>query len=84
MADCLDDRRHASAHATGSAQTVNLLMDGWCCWCFRHLSAIRGLHYDCVIGQQATRDPNIWVHARPWMISAFHVDAAVAANSHKF
>ncbi len=54
---------------------LELLMDGWVNWCFRHLSVLFGLHYDCVLGRQARGDG--WVHARPWAISVVHVLAAL-------
>jgi capsular polysaccharide biosynthesis protein len=65
-------------YARPGAQVIELIMDGWACWCFRHLAAIRGLRYDCVIGRQVNHDVSVWVHARAWKISTFHVTAAVA------
>ena len=59
---------------------VELLMDSFANWCFRHLAALMQLNYDCVLGR--TRQP--WqelgasFHKTPWEISVNHVVAAVA------
>jgi capsular polysaccharide biosynthesis protein len=61
-------------------QVVELLMDAYTNWCFRHLAALAGLNYDCVLG----RARSAWgelvpsFHATPWEISTTHVAAAVA------
>ena len=59
---------------------VELLMDAYANWCFRHLSALMQLNYDCVLGR--ARRP--WgelgaaCDGTPWDISVNHVVAAVA------
>ncbi len=61
--------------ARPETQVLELLMDGWVNWCFRHLAALFGLPYDCVLGRQHHGEG--WVHARPWSVSVFHVIAAL-------
>ncbi len=61
-------------------QTVilEILMDSYVNWCFRHLAAMLGLKYDCVIGR--TLGP--WselspaAHGDQWVVSTPHVVAA--------
>jgi capsular polysaccharide biosynthesis protein len=67
-------------YARPDCKVIELIMDGWACWCFRHLSAIRRASYDCVVGKQVSQSDEIWVHARPWIISPFHVSAAVSQS----
>lgn len=61
--------------ARPGTKVLELLMDGWVNWCFRHIAALFALRYDCILGRQ--RDDSGWVHARPWSVSIFHVLAAV-------
>ncbi len=63
-------------------QVIELLMDAYCNWCFRNLSGLMGLHYDCVLGQAQRPWPelNPAFHATPWKISTHHVVAAVAQS----
>lgn len=59
---------------------IELLMDAYVNWCFRHLAALMRLQYDCLLGR--TRQP--WpeldgqLHAVPWEVPVDHVAAAVA------
>ena len=64
--------------ASPGAVVVELLMDSYVNWCFRHLAAVLGLRYDCVIGR--ARRP--WgasgsVHGDAWIVSVPHVVACV-------
>jgi capsular polysaccharide biosynthesis protein len=70
-------------YARPGCHLVELHMDTYTHWCFRHLAAIAGLDYDCVIGRQrpgsagggrlAADD----IHARTWIASVTHTVAAV-------
>ena len=55
---------------------LELQMDAYVNWCFRHFAALRGLRYDCVLG----RAVGAWggPHGLAWRISPQHVAAAVA------
>ncbi len=55
-------------------QVLELQMDAYVNWCFRHLAALRGLPYDCVLG----RATGAWTgnHALTWNVPAQHVVAA--------
>jgi capsular polysaccharide biosynthesis protein len=64
-------------YARPGCRLVELHMDGWVNWCFRHLAAIFEVRYDCVIGRQAPGVQPAWVHSRRWSISVMHVLAAV-------
>jgi len=59
---------------------VELQMDAYVNWCFRHLAALRGLDYDCVLGRSVDpwADVSGAVHRLRWRISADHVVAAVS------
>jgi capsular polysaccharide biosynthesis protein len=59
---------------------VELLMDSYTNWCFRHLAALMQLNYDCVLGRarRPWRELDLAFHATPWAISVNHVVAAVA------
>jgi capsular polysaccharide biosynthesis protein len=61
---------------------IELLMDAYANWCFRHLAALMQLNYDCVLGR--ARRPwgelNLAFHGTPWEISVNHVVAAAAQS----
>jgi capsular polysaccharide biosynthesis protein len=59
---------------------IELLMDAYVNWCFRHLAALMQLRYDCVLGlaPKPWADLNLQFHLTPWTISVNHVVAAVA------
>jgi capsular polysaccharide biosynthesis protein len=61
---------------------IELLMDAYCHWCFRHLAGLMQLRYDCVLGR--ARKPwaelDLHFHATRWEISVNHVAAAVAQH----
>ena len=57
-------------------RVLELQMDAYVNWCFRHLAALRGLQYDCVLGRAATRSAN--PHAQDWRLSPQHVTSAAA------
>jgi len=61
---------------------IELLMDAYANWCFRHLAALTQLHYDCVLGR--ARRPwgelDLSFHLTPWEISINHVVAAAAQS----
>jgi capsular polysaccharide biosynthesis protein len=61
---------------------VELLMDAYVNWCFRHLAALMHLNYDCVIGraQRPWPELDLNVHTTPWQISVNHVVAAIAQS----
>jgi capsular polysaccharide biosynthesis protein len=61
---------------------VELLMDAYTNWCFRHLAALMKLNYDCVLGRarRPWRELDLAFHATPWEISVNHVVAAVAQS----
>jgi len=81
--------RHAEAivapHGAGLANLVyarpgcrllELHVDCWVCWCFRHLAAIFDVRYDCVLGRQVPGQQLIGGAYRRWSISVMHVVAA--------
>lgn len=56
---------------------LELQMDAHCSWCYRRLSAVLGLRYDCVVG----RGNRPWadlphVHGMTWNVSVPHVVSA--------
>jgi hypothetical protein len=57
---------------------LELQMDAYVHWGFRHLAALRGLSYDCIIGRALGPwpDRSPAVHGLRWVISAEHVAAA--------
>ncbi len=59
---------------------LELHMDAYVHWCYRHLAALRGLIYDCVLGQADGAWPEAphLVHGLRWRIHAPHVAAAAA------
>ena len=61
-------------------QVIELLMDAYCNWCFRHLAGLMRLRYDCVLGRARPpwRELDLAFHLTPWEISVTHVIAAVA------
>jgi capsular polysaccharide biosynthesis protein len=61
---------------------VELLMDAYANWCFRHLAALMRLQYDCVLGRARRPWPELdnAIHLAPWEISVNHVVAAVAQS----
>lgn len=63
----------------GNAVVLELLMDTYCNWSFRHLAALRRIRYDCVVGRAygAWSDQPGAVHAMTWDVSVDHVVAAV-------
>jgi capsular polysaccharide biosynthesis protein len=60
---------------------VELLMDAYANWVFRHLAALCRLQYDCVLGQVVGDWPPTLaaLHLARWQVSVPHVQAAVAA-----
>lgn len=67
-------------YARSGTMVVELLMDAYVNWCYRHLAALMQVRYDCVLGR--TRQP--WpeldnaFHSTPWEVPVGHVVAAVA------
>ncbi len=68
--------------ARPGCRVLELHMDAYVNWCFRHLAALRRVAYDCVLG----RALGPWldlssaaVHGMRWRVSVDHVLAAVAA-----
>jgi capsular polysaccharide biosynthesis protein len=61
---------------------LELLMDAYVNWCFRHLAALMRLNYDCVLGRACGPWPDHdgGIHATPWEISVNHVVAAIAQS----
>ncbi len=59
---------------------IELLMDAYVNWCFRHLAALMQLRYDCVLGlaPKPWGELDLQFHLTPWTISVNHVVAAVA------
>jgi len=59
---------------------VELQMDAFVDWGFRHLAALAQLRYDCVLGRapKPWGDLDAYFHGTPWEISVQHVVAAVA------
>ena len=66
-------------------RVVELLMDAYCNWCFRNLSGLTKLTYDCVLGRarKPWRDLDLSFHLTPWEISINHVIAAVAHEAER-
>jgi capsular polysaccharide biosynthesis protein len=62
---------------------LELQMDAYVHWGYRHLAALRNLDYDCIIGRALgpwpPRSPA--VHGLRWIVSADHVAAAVEART---
>ncbi len=65
--------------ANPAAVVLELLMDSYVNWCFRHLAAMLEIRYDCVIGraQGAWSELSPAVHGDTWIVSVPHVLAAV-------
>ena len=61
-------------------RVIEMLPDSFCNWCFRHLSGLMQLNYDCVLGRSRKPWPAIdeGLHRVPWQISVNHVVAAVS------
>ena len=61
---------------------IELLMDAYANWCFRHLAALMQLNYDCVLGRARPpwRELDPAFHRTPWEISINHVVAAAAQS----
>ena len=61
---------------------LELLMDSYTNWCFRHLAALMQLNYDCVLGRarRPWRELDLSLHLSPWEVSVNHVVAAVAQS----
>ncbi len=59
---------------------VELLMDACVDWRYRHLAALAGLDYDCVLGRALRPWPDLGpaLQTARWQISAQHVAASVA------
>jgi len=57
---------------------LELQMDAYCVWCYRRLSAVMGLRYDCVVGRgdRPWTDLSQAVHGMTWQVSVAHVAAA--------
>jgi hypothetical protein len=63
-------------------RVIEMLPDSFCNWCFRHLSGLMQLNYDCVLGRSRKPWPNVGegLHFVPWQISVNHVVAAVSQS----
>ena len=59
---------------------LELHMDAYVYWAFRHLAALRGLRYDCVLGAALNHPSQTGpsIHHASWQVSAPHVAAAIA------
>lgn len=64
--------------ASKHCAVLELQMDAYCNWCFRRLSALMGLRYDCIIGRGGApwSDLSPAVHGMEWEVSIPHVVAA--------
>jgi capsular polysaccharide biosynthesis protein len=62
--------------AKPGCRLVELHMDSWIHWCFRHLAAVAGVDYDCVIGRERP-GAAAGVHGRTWVAPVMHTIAAV-------
>ena len=61
-------------------RVLELHMDAYVNWCFRHLAALRTVAYDCVVGRALgpwLDVPSGAVHGMRWRVSVEHVVAAV-------
>lgn len=73
------------AYCPAHSRIIEIFMDSYVNWCFRHLSGINGLSYDCVVG----RTLGSWTELSPdilgsqWMVSVDHVIAAVEQAIHR-
>jgi hypothetical protein len=58
---------------------LELQMDAYTHWGFRHLAALGGLNYDCIVGRALGAWPEklMATHGLRWMVSVDHVVAAV-------
>ena len=67
-----------------ACRVVELQMDAYCHWGFRRLAALKGLHYDCVLGRlQGPWPDHVYERqAAKWNVSVPHVLAAVEAIRH--
>ncbi len=68
--------------AKPGCRVLELHMDAYVHWCYRHLAALRKVAYDCVLGK--AQEPwldlaSAAVHGMRWRVSLDHVLAAVAA-----
>ena len=65
--------------ARPGALIVEVMMDAYVNWGFRHLAALAELEYDCVLGRARTPWPEIGesIDRLPWQVSVQHVRAAV-------
>jgi len=59
---------------------LELFMDAYVNWCFRHISAVRALRYDCVVGQSIDPwiDRPVNMHALRWLVSPDEVVEAAS------
>ncbi len=48
-------------------RVLELMMDGYLQWSFRHICAVRGLTYGCVFGQM-TQPRRDWIHDNEWAV----------------
>jgi capsular polysaccharide biosynthesis protein len=66
-------------YAKQGCQIIELFMDSYVNWCFRHLAGVLDLKYDCIIGRTLGpwADLSTNVHGSSWAISVLHVMAAV-------
>jgi len=66
-------------------RVLELLPDSYCNWCFRNLSGLMQLNYDCILGRSRKPWPNLDLsfHLTPWQISVNHVVAAVMQNAER-
>ena len=72
--------------ARPGCRVLELHMDAYVNWCFRHLAALRGVAYDCVVGRALgpwLDVPSGEVHGMRWRVSVEHVLAAVAKEESK-
>jgi capsular polysaccharide biosynthesis protein len=64
-----------------ACSVLELLMDAYVNWGFRHLAAMKGLNYDCILGrgEKPWLDLSGGVHFMRWEVSVPHLSAAAAA-----
>ncbi len=71
-------------YARPGCLVIELLMDAYVNWCYRHLAALMHLRYDCVLGRarQPWPELDLRFHLTSWEISVNHVVAAVSQALH--
>ena len=66
--------------ASPGCVVIELQMDAHIDWCYRHLAAVSGVQYDCVLGRarRPWREMDARIQPTPWEVSVHHVVSAVA------